>query len=109
MAEKEDIEAALTPTEELLVDVLIARHRLGEPFWSVSTRHGKAIRSLQDKGLVTDYGCTVESATRVALTLKAKALWASPDRYVPPVFKDKPRQFKRWRKMQFLLWDEAGE
>lgn len=104
MSEKEDIQATLTPTEDLILEVLIARHRLGEPFWPVSTRSQKAINSLAEKGLVTDYGSAVEGCVRVGLTIKAKAYWCNPDTYVPPIFRDKPRRFERWRELQALLW-----
>lgn len=109
MTEKEDVEKELTPTEDLILEVLIARHRLGEPFWPVALRNRKAIDSLQEKGLVNDLGSAVENTTRVGLTMKAKALWTGPNAYTPPIFRDKPKQLRRWRKLQFLLWDEVPE
>lgn len=104
MSEKGDVEKSLTPTEDLILEVLIARHRLGEPFWPVSTRNQKAINSLAGKGLVSDYGSVTENSVRVGLTIKAKAYWCNPDTYVPPIFRDKPRRLERWRELQALLW-----
>lgn len=107
MTEKEEIQDALTPTEDLILEVLVARHRLGEPFWPIALKNRKAIDSLREKGLVNDFGSAVENTTRVGLTMKAKAMWTIPNAYTPPIFRDKPKNLKRWRKLQFLLWDEA--
>lgn len=106
MTEREKVEAGLTPTEDLILEVLVARHRLGEPFWPIPLRNTKAINSLEAKGLVNDYGSATEGCVRVALTLKAKALWARPETYVPPIFRDKPEKLADWRQLQFILFDE---
>jgi len=42
----------LTPTEELLLEVLIARARLGEAWWTFDYRHRKTLNSLEAKGLI---------------------------------------------------------
>jgi hypothetical protein len=106
VSEKDDIEASLSPTEELITEVLIARHRLGEPFWPIAKRNQKAIDSLGEKGLVNDYGHNSPGTVRVALTLKAKALWARPLTYVPPIFRDDLVKRNQWRQLQTLLFDE---
>lgn len=106
MSEKSDIEASLTPTEELIIDVLVARHRLGEPFWPIAMRHRKSIAALENRGLVNNLGSADGTCLRVGLTLKAKALWARPEKYVPPIFRDDPDKEQEWRKLQFLLFDE---
>lgn len=46
-------EIALTPSEDLLIEVLIARHRLGEPFWVFDYAQRPVLKRLQAKGLVT--------------------------------------------------------
>lgn len=43
----------LTPTEDLILDSLAARTRLGEPFWHFDLHFGKAIGGLRELGLVT--------------------------------------------------------
>jgi hypothetical protein len=43
----------LTPTEDLLLEVLIARHRLGEPFWPFDYCHRRTLQRLESRGLVS--------------------------------------------------------
>ncbi len=46
-------EVKLTPAEDLLIEVLIARHRLGEPFWTFDYCQRPVLKRLEAKGLVT--------------------------------------------------------
>ena len=76
-------EPDLTPTEELMMEVLIARHRLGEPWWTFSSRPAivKAARSLQDQGLVSLLSSQVQKTFRVELTqeyIKGMSEYLSP-------------------------------
>jgi hypothetical protein len=41
-----------TPTQELIMDLLVARARLGENVWTFSTRVTKAVEDLSQKGHV---------------------------------------------------------
>ncbi|GEL46588.1 hypothetical protein CHO01_17040 [Cellulomonas hominis] len=43
---------ALTPTQELVMEVLAARHRLGEQRWTFEPEVRPALRALEDGGLV---------------------------------------------------------
>lgn len=43
----------LTPTAELILEVLAARRRLGEPFWPLSKRLRGTLEQLQDRGYVS--------------------------------------------------------
>jgi len=76
----------LTPTEDLLLEVLIARHRLGERLWTFEARHRKAIGSLADKGLVASMHGIVEHTVRASLTPAAIKAYVSP-KYVPPILR----------------------
>lgn len=42
----------LPPTQALVLEILAARHRLGETWWTFSTRHLTALRALEKRGLV---------------------------------------------------------
>lgn len=77
----------MTPTQELILEVLAARVRLGETLWTFSSRHGRALRSLQALGYVTLMHGTVERTVRASLTVKGRAE-ALSDRYVPPVLQE---------------------
>lgn len=43
----------MTPTEELILEVLAARYRTGESLWTFDTRHRSALKRLEERGLVT--------------------------------------------------------
>lgn len=43
----------MTPTEELILEVLAARYRTGESHWTFETHHAPALRRLEERGLVT--------------------------------------------------------
>ena len=46
-------EPNLTPAEDLLMEVLIARTRLGEPWWTFEYRQRPTLNRLVAKGLIT--------------------------------------------------------
>lgn len=76
--------ADLTPTQDLILEVLAARARLGEHHWTFSRRHRHQILPLADQGLVTwDWGNT-EGVIRVWLTDAGRAEVLDAD-YVNPV------------------------
>lgn len=59
----------LTPTEDLILTLLVSRHRLGESLFLLDRRHRKAMRTLADKGLVHhEEGSTAPDADKVFLT-----------------------------------------
>lgn len=60
--------ADLTPTQDLLVETLLARHRLGERLWTFDKRHTKALRELRAMGYVRVLYGIVENSVRAALT-----------------------------------------
>lgn len=65
MASKAAASPQLTPTEELVLEVLQARMRLGENVWTFSTQVGPAISRLQAKGLVDQKSGIVEDTLLV--------------------------------------------
>lgn len=73
----------LPPTQYLILDVLAARYRLGEPYWSFPTSVRWALLGLQDAGLVEILGTAAPRAFRVRLTAAGKKLVVT-DTYSPP-------------------------
>lgn len=76
----------LTPTEELIVEVLIARHRLGHIVWTFGRNAAvtKALDSLANKGLVWHKHGVVENTYLARLTQKATDLYMTSD-YLAPI------------------------
>lgn len=89
-----EIDAGLTPTEELVMEVLAARHRLGEQMWTFDARHKRAIESLADKGLVNPMHGIVERTVRASLTDKGVRESVS-GRYAPPAMREIERLLNR--------------
>lgn len=81
--------ADLAPTQELIGEVLAARYRLGEWYWTFGTRHLPAARALQDAGLITTMHGNVERTFRASLTPEGRAHFMS-ESYSPPNAVDEP-------------------
>lgn len=62
-----DIEA-LSPTQELVLEVLAARYRLGETLWPFTTKLTPSVRTLEALGLVWWKSGVVERTIQVGLT-----------------------------------------
>lgn len=73
----------LTPTQDLIMEVLAARYRCGEHLWTFDSRHTKAIRELSRLGLVHEASGVTEHSIRAMLTDAGKALYLL-DTYIPP-------------------------
>ncbi len=58
-------EEKFTPTQELVLEVLVARYRLGEPCWTFTSRVMHAVESLENRGFVTWKSASVENAILV--------------------------------------------
>lgn len=82
----------LTPTQDLVMEVLAARHRLGEVVWPFvrSTGVTRAIHALIAQGLVWTMNGQVERSIRVGLTEEGRE-WVLDTSYVSPAE-------KRWLK-----------
>lgn len=73
----------MSPTESLVLEVLIARHRLGEHVWTFDSRNAHVIRALSARGLVVEMGGVVPKTVRASLTEAGRDRFLS-DHYVPP-------------------------
>lgn len=58
----------LTPSGDLVLEVLAARYRTGDKLWTFSTKVAPAIRSLEAAGLVSAMSGVTEHAVRASLT-----------------------------------------
>ncbi|MFJ8690312.1 hypothetical protein [Micromonospora wenchangensis] len=76
----------LPPTQYLILEVLAARHRLGEPCWTFPSRPGirTAVAALNVAGLVTWKSSPAPRAVLVWLTEAGKSA-ALDETYVPPI------------------------
>lgn len=83
----------LTPSEDLAVEVLIARHRLGENFWTFEARHRPVLERLAAKGLVLVHNGTVQNTVRAELS-QAGTEEFMVSHYVPPILRDAEEQWK---------------
>ena len=88
MSDTEAKEVSLTPTEELVVEALTARYRLGELLWPFSARVGKALKGLADKGIIAYQSAPVENYYNVWFTDEGKKRYLSYN-YTPPILRDK--------------------
>ena len=74
----------LTPTQDLILEVLAARHRLGEPHWPFERRHRKALDALTNRGLISYESDVMPGLYRARLTHQGRsealsATYVSPD------------------------------
>lgn len=67
----------LTPTEELVMEVLAARYRNGEKLWTFRTRERHALESLAKRGLVETMHGIVEGTIRASLTQAGRSAMLS--------------------------------
>lgn len=58
----------LTPTEDLFMEVLAARHRTGELIWTFDNRHKRTARRLEELDLVWWKSGITEDCFRAGLT-----------------------------------------
>lgn len=73
----------LPPTQYLVLEVLAARHRLGETTWSFPTSLERALLALQSAGLIATFGSTRPKTVRARLTDAGKSVALGSD-YTPP-------------------------
>lgn len=79
----------LTPTENLVLELLIARRRLGERIWTFDSTVRKQVESLAVKGYVGELHGIVPMTVRAMLTDEAIAMFLTYD-YVPPIAAGNP-------------------
>lgn len=82
---------ALPPLQDAIMDVLAARHRLGETLWPFTGKSGAALRALEKRGFV-QLMSGISSATeiRARLTDAGKA-YAFSGTYQSPLEKEVAR------------------
>lgn len=80
----------LTPIQELMLEVLAARYRLGEERWTFNRRFFAAANALGTMRLVEWKHGIVEKTILVWLTPAGKKLMLS-DTYVPPILQKKQK------------------
>ena len=80
---------AYTPTQDLFLELLAARHRLGHGIWTLDSRHRRTAESLEAMGLVGWKHGVVEHTILAWLTDEGKAQQMSPT-YVPPLLGGEP-------------------
>ena len=69
----------LSPTEDLILTLLVSRRRLGERIFRVPTVNLAALHRLQSKGLVHVLNRDTENAIQVSLTERGLVLGLDPD------------------------------
>jgi galactose-1-phosphate uridylyltransferase len=88
MANTESEEVVLPLTQELIVEVLIARYRLGEVLWPFPNKAVKSLKALTDKGIIGYQSAPTQGSYNVWFTDKGKKDYLSFN-YVPPILRDK--------------------
>jgi hypothetical protein len=78
-------EAKLTAAQDQMVDLLVARHRLGEPFWPIDNRLRRTANILEQKGYIEIYPGHVEGTFRASLTAEAERKFLSNSIYKSPL------------------------
>lgn len=73
----------LSPTAALVLDLLVARHRLEEPFWPIEKRNAQALDQLEVHGLIT-YELK-DNSYRTRLTVAAIEVWVLRSSYLSPL------------------------
>lgn len=74
----------LPPTQLLLMEVLAARHRLGETWWTLDSKTKAAAKACEALGLLSLMHGIVPQTYRAAISAKGLAATLSPE-YVPPI------------------------
>ena len=73
----------LTPTQDLFMEVLAARFRLGETLWTFDSRHGTTAKALAEQGLIQRMGGVVAGTIRASMTSKGRAVFLD-EHYTAP-------------------------
>lgn len=89
-----DFVDALPPTQYLVLEVLAARERLGEHYWTFRTRDRPAIAALEELGLVWSRSAPTPNAVQVSLTDKGRAEVLA-ESYAAPLAAAEVRGYRR--------------
>jgi hypothetical protein len=85
-----------TPTEDLILEVLISRYRMGENLWTFDRRLTPIISRLAKDGWVHEMSGSVENTVRASLTEKAVVRWLS-FKYIPPIARGDKKMKKKFK------------
>jgi predicted DNA-binding transcriptional regulator AlpA len=77
----------LSPTQYLVMEVLVARIRLGEVLWTFPSTLKPTLRQLEEMNLVVLMHGVVEHTVRAYMTAEAQEHWVDEVDYVPPILK----------------------
>ena len=86
-AESAAEDGPLTPTQDLILEVLGARHRTGEHLWTFDAKLSSSLSRLEKRGLIRGMHGSVPNTLRASLTTKglARAISAT---YLTPIEQD---------------------
>ncbi len=74
----------LTPTQDLVMEVLAARWREGWALWTFDARHRRTLASLAALGLIHEKDGVVERTRLAWLTDRGRQAWRLDRPYSPP-------------------------
>jgi hypothetical protein len=94
----------ITPTEELMLEVLAARVRTGETCWTFNSRHRQAAGSLSQKGYVGFKAGIVERTIIVWFTDKGFKKMSLQKDYEFPFLKELRRAYMKSRDATERAW-----
>lgn len=77
----------LTPTQDLILEVLAARYRLGEAVWTFDKRHRAVLQQLVTRKLVVLMHGITNDTVRAGLTKLGVGRYID-ENYVPPIIKE---------------------
>jgi hypothetical protein len=75
----------LTPAQDQLMDLLVARTRLGEPFWPIDNAFRRTAKILEEKGLLTLMHGNVEGTFRASLSGEAIKIYITDSDFMPAI------------------------
>lgn len=84
--EENEIYDHLPSTQQLILEVLAARRRLGENLWTFGTKQAQALAALSAAGLVRVWSGTIEKTCRASLTDVGLSMMLDDD-YIPPILR----------------------
>jgi len=99
---------SFTPTQDLILDVLGARYRLGENLWTFDSNLRKQAEQLAARGLVFTTHGIIEHTIRAGLTEAGKAATLSPDYSPPPARRHLTEDQLRHGLEYATFWADAG-
>jgi hypothetical protein len=79
--------ADVSPSEDLMMEVLAARYRLGEQVWTFANSTKPTARKLENRGWITVYSGQVERTYRAGLSIEGIKAWQLDRPYTPPARK----------------------